>query len=69
MRVLLLNQFFWPDTAPTGQLLTDLARYLAEQGHEVTAICDASNYGEHDATPEPPARIIAVRGSRFDEAD
>jgi glycosyltransferase involved in cell wall biosynthesis len=65
MRVLLLNQFFWPDTAPTGQLLTDLARYLAEQGHEVTAICDASNYSEDDTTPEPPVRIIAVRGLRF----
>lgn len=65
MRILLLNQFFWPDTAPTGQLLTDVARYLAGQGHEVTAICDASSYGEHDATAEPPATIIAVRGADF----
>jgi colanic acid biosynthesis glycosyl transferase WcaI len=39
MRFLLLNQFFWPDSAATSQLLTDLARSLVADGHEVTAIC------------------------------
>ncbi len=29
MRILLLNQFFWPDSAATSQFLTDLARGLA----------------------------------------
>ena len=38
MRVLLLNQFFWPDSSATSQLLTDLARALVAEGHEVTAI-------------------------------
>jgi glycosyltransferase involved in cell wall biosynthesis len=50
MHVVLLNQFFWPDTIATSQLLTDLAGPLAEE-HEVTAICgtpgiDASSMGE-----------------------
>ena len=35
MRVLLLNQFYPPDVAPTGQALHDLARILAARGHEV----------------------------------
>ena len=29
MRVLFLNQFYWPDSAATAQLLTDLAEHLA----------------------------------------
>ena len=29
MKVLLLNQFFYPDSAATSQLLTDLARGMA----------------------------------------
>ena len=28
MQVLLINQFFWPDTAATGQLLTDVTREI-----------------------------------------
>jgi len=29
LRVLLINQFFWPDMAATAQLLADLAEDLA----------------------------------------
>ncbi len=39
MNFLLLNQFFPPDAAPTGQLLGDVARALAAQGHSVTVVC------------------------------
>lgn len=39
MRILLLNQFYPPDTAATGQLLADVARGLAASGHEVDVIC------------------------------
>ncbi len=28
MRLLFINQFFWPDTAPTGRFLLDVARPL-----------------------------------------
>jgi hypothetical protein len=44
MRVLLLNQFYKPDTAATGQLLADLAVTLARRGHEVHVICGRSGY-------------------------
>ena len=38
MRALLLNQFYPPDAAPTGQALQDLARALAACGHEVDVV-------------------------------
>lgn len=44
MRVLLINQFYRPDTAATGQLLADVAGSLAERGHEVHVICSRHRY-------------------------
>ena len=43
MRILLLNQFFHPDPAATSQLLSDLARGLAAEGHTVRVICGRSS--------------------------
>ncbi len=44
MRILLINQFYKPDTAATGQLLADVAEELAGQGHHVHVICGRSKY-------------------------
>lgn len=44
MRIWLLNQFYPPDVAPTGQVLRDLAQALAARGHEVTVICSRRSY-------------------------
>src|SRR5581483_9031843 len=44
MNVLLLNQYFHPDLAPTAQLASDLAVALAERGHQVRAIASARPY-------------------------
>jgi colanic acid biosynthesis glycosyl transferase WcaI len=66
MRILLLNQFFWPDSAATSQFLTDLARGLAARGHEVEAICAAGGYAPEDASnPEPPVTIRRVQTTKF----
>ena len=46
MRILLLNQCFYPDVAATSQYLTDLALGLAGRGHRVTVM--ASRYGYDD---------------------
>ncbi len=46
MRVLLLNQTFHPDVMATAQYLTDLARALAEAGHEVTVISGRRAYDD-----------------------
>ena len=58
MQITFLNQFFWPDTAATGQLLADLCRAIAAEQGEATAICGGSDYGVQDATVRPRARIL-----------
>src|SRR6188768_611612 len=49
MRLLLLNQFYPPDPAPTGQYLQDLAHVLAGRGHEVKVICSRRSYDGRQA--------------------
>jgi len=57
MKVLLLNQFFWPDLSATSQLLTDVARELAAQGHEVRVVCGRSSYGGRAKSDAPQVRV------------
>jgi colanic acid biosynthesis glycosyl transferase WcaI len=47
MKVLLLNQCFYPDLMATGQYLTQLAVALADQGHEVTVVTSDRGYDDH----------------------
>ena len=54
MKILLLNQCFYPDVVATAQQLTDLAVGLVKEGHRVTVI--ASDRGYDD-----PARRFARR--------
>ncbi len=67
MRILLLNQFFWPDSSATSQLLTDLARALAAEGHEVNAISsDKGGYAvSADDQDAPPVRVYRVKALPF----
>ena len=46
MKILLLNAHYWPDTASTGQHLTNLGEELTRQGHEVRVICGRRKYDE-----------------------
>src|ERR1019366_4996492 len=48
MKVLLLNQAFYPDSVATSQYVTDLAKYLVAQGHEVSVLCDRRGYTQRD---------------------
>ena len=48
MKILLLNQCFYPDVMATAQQLTDLAVGLVKEGHSVTVI--ASDRGYDDAS-------------------
>lgn len=51
MKVLLLNQAFYPDVVATGQYLSQLASALVERGHEVTVITSRRAYDD-------PAKIF-----------
>ena len=46
MRILLLNQCFYPDVVSTAQHLTDLAKALVSSGHEVTVIANDRGYDD-----------------------
>jgi glycosyltransferase involved in cell wall biosynthesis len=46
LRILLLNQCFYPDVVSTAQHLTDLATGLTEHGHEVTVIASDRGYDD-----------------------
>lgn len=65
MKILLINQFFWPDVAATSQLLTDLARGLSERGHEVEVICSNSGYAVAGYAGKPDAKIRRSRALPF----
>ncbi len=51
MRILILNQFYPPDRAPTGQVAHDLARFLRSRGHEVVALASRRGYMERTLYP------------------
>ena len=46
MKVLLLNQCFYPDVVSTAQHLTDLALELARDGHDVTVVASSRGYDD-----------------------
>jgi len=64
MRIVLLNQFYPPDVAPTGMYLHDLASELTRRGHEVVVI--ASRHAYRGGEPLPPhARLDGVKVIRL----
>jgi len=65
MRILIINQFFWPDTAATSQFLTDLTCHLGRE-HDVTVICSAGTYARSECEgTAPPAKVIHVPGLKY----
>lgn len=65
MRVLVVNQFYPPDLAPTGQLLRDVAVELARRGHVVSVLCSAQAYaGEGLLAAPADAWVRVVRVGR-----
>ena len=64
MRVIILNQFFYPDHSATSQLMTDLAESLVERGFAVTAL---AGRGRYNGGAGLPAREV-YRGVRVERA-
>ena len=65
MHILAINQFFWPDTAATGQMLADVARVLDPEVHVITVLCGASDYGVVDTASPPRVKIVRLGGVAF----
>jgi glycosyltransferase involved in cell wall biosynthesis len=64
MRLVILNQFFYPDHSATSQLMTDLAESLVGRGFDVTAL---SGRGRYNGGPRLPPRG-AYGGVRVERA-
>ncbi len=65
MRMLFINQFFWPDSSATSQQLTDLVAALARRGVEVSVLCGDAGYAEAAGSDRPKAEIHRVRAMKF----
>jgi len=62
-RILVLNQFAWPDAAATAQLLDDVVRSLGVRpGMEVTIVAGAQCYRRQEESAPPPARFVRIPG-------
>ena len=63
---MLLNQFFWPDTSATSQILSDAARFLNRE-HEVIVICSRGKDGGScdDSKFADGVSIIRTRSTKF----
>lgn len=57
MRILLINQVFYPDVAATAQHAHDLARHLVAHGHHVDVIACRAIYGQKGA-PLPKRETV-----------
>lgn len=73
LKILLLNQTFYPDVVATAQYLTDLALELRKRGHEVTVIAGRRAYDQTDKEFSPREEwhgihIRRVWASRFGKA-
>lgn len=70
MKILLLNQVFYPDVVATAQYLSDVAAALAARGHEVTVVSSRRAY-EHPETIFPAretwqeVKILRIFSTRF----
>jgi glycosyltransferase involved in cell wall biosynthesis len=51
MRLIILNQFFYPDHSATSQLMTSLAESLVERGVTVTALAGRGRYNGGEKLP------------------
>src|SRR5436305_358387 len=64
MRIVILNQYYAPDTAATAQIAGDLGAHLASAGHDVMAICCDRSYanpGKRYSRRETVDRVNVVR--------
>src|SRR3954467_8735362 len=68
MKILFINQYYWPDCAPTAQILTDLCENLAGRGHDVHVVCSRGRYdmlSNHRASMPRYERRAKVHIHRF----
>jgi glycosyltransferase involved in cell wall biosynthesis len=58
LRIAILNQYYVPDVASTGHLLSELGEYLTEQGDEVSVLACWPSYGPPETWQKCPSREV-----------
>ena len=64
LRVLMINQVFYPDVAATAQHAHDLSRSLVASGHEVSIIASRALYGQKGAALPAYEEIDGIKVHR-----
>jgi len=65
MKILFINQFFWPDSSATSQQLTDAADGLAKLRHQVSVLCGGGGYATSASSRAPEVEVVRVKALRF----
>lgn len=70
MKILVLNQAFYPDEVATSQYASDVASALAAGGHDVTVLCSARGYDNPSRRFSSrevwdAVKIVRVEGTSF----
>lgn len=60
LRILIINQSFWPDVVATAQQAHDLALFLTAHGNSVTVVASRSLYGQQGATLPARERVDGI---------
>jgi glycosyltransferase involved in cell wall biosynthesis len=68
MRIVLINQYYPPDMAPTGIMLEGVVERLVRDGHEVSVVCANGRYAGHGGGDRPARcdyRVVRIGGPKF----
>jgi colanic acid biosynthesis glycosyl transferase WcaI len=63
-RLIFVNRFYAPDHSATAQILTDLCRRLAADGHDVTVVASRMRYDDAAARLPADETLDGVRVRR-----
>ena len=65
MKILIISQAFWPDTASVSQHMTDLAEELTRRGHEINVLSSRHDYENNKITFPAQAEHKGIRINRI----
>ena len=65
MKLLFINQFYWPDSAATAQQLADLTEHLIEEAHDVHVLCSNGAYRQDSQGAGGNQALQSVSTTRF----
>ena len=58
MKIVLVSQYYWPETFGAGKWTAEVAEWLARRGHDVAVVTAFPNYPEGEVHPEYRGRML-----------